>query len=102
MNYILVIYLLFSIFGNQVIIMNNAAIENEITAINEEHFIQEQRLDFVETLNQQFLSSYGYGVWAYLSPKEVLSLFNVYLNQDLSSIKFSKNVIRIIFTLIKS
>ena len=75
--------------------MNNTAIENETMVIsNEEHFLQEQRLNFVETLNQQFLSSYGYGVWAYLSPNEVLSLFNAYLNQDLSSTKFSKSVIR--------
>ena len=66
MNYILVIYLLFSIFGNQVIIMNNAAIENEITAINEEHFIQalmvrnqDGKLDSVQEVIQAILDIGG-------------------------------------------
>jgi hypothetical protein len=34
--------------------------------------LNKQRLEFIETLNQEFLSVKGYGLYAYLSSREVM------------------------------
>lgn len=74
--------------------MTNISIENEREVINVEITVQEQRVRFFETINQQFLSCNGYGAGAYLSPAAVLSLFNLFLIQNLSETDFIRAIIR--------
>jgi hypothetical protein len=49
---------------------------------------------FIESLNQEFLATRGYGAFAYHSQNSILMIYNQYLNQDQSEQEFIKRVAR--------
>ncbi len=56
--------------------------------------INTQRINFIDALNQGFLSVKGYGAGAYLTSNSILRLFNQYQTQNQSEQQFIKSVIR--------
>ena len=63
---------------------NNKAIE----AINAD------RVEFIETLSQEFMKNTGYGVYAFISSIDVIRLFDYYNSEGLSLISFVKTYVQ--------
>lgn len=74
--------------------MNSNTSKYEGLTINEDSILQEKRLNFINNLNQHFLSAKGYGVWAHFPPKTVLALFDSYLAQHLSDTDYIRSILR--------
>jgi hypothetical protein len=56
--------------------------------------ISEQRLEFIETLSEEFLMVKGYGVYAHLSTSDVIRLFEQFLSRGISPKAFAKEYVR--------
>lgn len=52
------------------------------------------RLAFIETLSDEFITNYGYGVYAFLSPPDINNLFNQYLKHGQSLRLFAKSYVK--------
>ncbi len=53
-----------------------------------------ERMNFIDMLNEQFLSATGYGAYAYLSTVEGVNLFDQYLEQSTPPNLFIKSFVR--------
>lgn len=56
--------------------------------------INARRLEFIDTLSQEFFLVKGYGVYAYLSTIDVIRLFERFLARGLSAKAFAKEYVR--------
>lgn len=52
-----------------------------------------ERVEFIETLNQEFLVAKGYGVYAYLSTIDVIQLYESFKGKNVSIKSFVKTYI---------
>jgi hypothetical protein len=52
-----------------------------------------ERLEFISYLREAFLTSKGYGIYAYLSPIDVNDLFDKYSKMNISAKEFTKKYV---------
>jgi len=52
------------------------------------------RIDFIERLHEAFLVTTGHGAFAFISPDEVLTLFDEYMDSELSVDLFTRQYAR--------
>ena len=52
------------------------------------------RSTFIETLSDEFISTTGYGAYAYLNPLAIDKLFKQYLNHSTSIRDFVRNCVK--------
>ncbi len=64
-------------------------------ALNSSSETSVARAVFIETLSDEFMTTTGYGVYAYLNPIAINQLFKQYLQQQSTSLrKFVKTYVR--------
>ena len=53
----------------------------------------DERLEFIGQLREAFLTTKGYGIYAYLSPIDVINLFEKYLKTNVTAKDFAKKYV---------
>jgi hypothetical protein len=64
------------------------------TTITETSGINSSRTQFIEALSHQFISLTGCGIYVYLNPIDINSLFNQYINDSMPLRAFARQCVK--------